>query len=312
MSTIVDLIEATVRIEQPIEAGRSTVGTGFVVKASAPDGTPRTILITANHVFAQMPRDKASVGFRMRDVDGQWRYAPVSIRIRDAQGDPLWTRHPTQDVAGIELPPGVTEEGVPVRELPGASALEGLDIDPGDEMMVLGYPHGFSANRAGFPILRSGRVASFPLSPADRYPTYMLDFSVFAGNSGGPVYVVVTGPPGQPLPSGPSVVVTGVLTQQIKFEGDRLEIGNVTQADFIEETMKLMGAVKPVEVATTTGVLPENDAEPAVAPDPPTAGERLQEAWNTLLVDVRVLARRAWIVVRDTVMDWTTPKPRRT
>lgn len=310
MSTIVDLIEATVRIEQPIEAGRSTVGTGFVVKASAPDGTPRTILITANHVFAQMPRDKASVGFRLRDAEGQWRYAPVSVRIRDADGDPLWTRHPTQDVAGLELPPGVTDEGVPVRELPGARALDTLNVAPGDEMMVLGYPQGFSANKAGFPILRSGRVASFPLSPADRYPTYMLDFSVFAGNSGGPVYIVVTGPPGQP--PGPGVVVTGVLTQQIKFEGDRLEIGNVTQADFIEETMKLMGAVKPVEVATTTGVLPESDAEPAAGPEPPSARERLQEAWDDFVVDLRVLVRRAWIVVRDTLMDWTTPKPRRT
>lgn len=311
MSSIVDLIEATVRIEQQVEEGRATVGTGFIVKATAADGAPRTILITANHVLAQMPRDKASVGFRVRSPTGEWRFAPVSIRIRDADGDPLWTRHPTQDVAGIELPPGVTDEGLPASELPGARALQALGVEPGDEMMVLGYPHGFSANKAGFPILRSGRVASFPLSPADRYPTYMLDFSVFSGNSGGPVYVVATGPPSRPLPEGPTVVITGILTQQIKFEGDRLEIGNVTQADFIEETMTLMGAVQPVEVATSDAVLPESDPEPASDPEP-TPAERLQEAWDTFVTDLGVLARRAWIVLRDTLLGWTTPDPKRT
>lgn len=310
MSSIVDLIEATVRIEQTIAEGRATVGTGFIVKATAADGTPRTILITANHVLAQMPRDKANVGFRARDPDGQWRYTPVSIRIRDADGDPLWTRHPTQDIAGIELPAGVTDEGLSASQLPGARALDVLGVEPGDEMMVLGYPHGFSANQAGFPILRSGRVASFPLSPADRYPTYMLDFSVFAGNSGGPVYVVAAGPPGRPLPGGPTVVITGVLTQQIKFQGDRLEIGNVTQADFIDETMKLMGAVEPVEIAASQSVLPRSDPEPAADPQP-SAGQRLKEAWDTLVTDLGVLIRRAWIVVRDTVAAWTTPHPKR-
>lgn len=310
MSSIVDLIEATVRIEQTIAEGRATVGTGFIVKATAADGTPRTILITANHVLAQMPRDKASVGFRTRGPDGEWRYAPVSVRIRDASGDPLWTRHPTQDVAGIGLPQGVTDEGIPVAELPGARALDTLGIEPGDEMMVLGYPHGFSANRAGFPILRSGRVASFPLSPADRYPTYMLDFSVFAGNSGGPVYVVAAGTKGHALPSGPRVVITGLLTQQIKFEGDRLEIGNVTQADYIDETMTLMGAVQPVEVGITRATLPESDPEPAATP-PPSPRERLKEAWDTFVTDLGVLVRRAWILARDAVMGWTTPDPKR-
>lgn len=310
MSSIVDLIEATVRIEQPIAAGRSTVGTGFVVQATAEDGSPRTILITANHVFATMPRDKASVGFRLRDEAGDWRYSPISVRIRDADGAPLWTRHPTQDVAAIELPAGVTNEGLPASELPGARALETLGVEPGDEMMVLGFPRGFSANKAGFPILRAGRVASFPLSPADRYPTYMLDFSVFGGNSGGPVYVVVNGPPGPAATVGPRVVVTGILTQQIKLDGDRLEIGNITQADFIEETMALMGAVEPAEVAASQSVLPQSDPEPAADPQP-SAGERLKEAWHALITDIGVLARRAWIVLRDAFLSWTTPAPKR-
>ncbi len=46
------------------------------------------------------------------------------------------------------------------------------------------------ANDAGFPILRSGKIASYPLLPTGQTKTFLLDFMVFKGNSGGPVYMV--------------------------------------------------------------------------------------------------------------------------
>jgi len=312
MSDVVDLIQATVRLEQPAVGGAGTVGTGFVVTASAPDGSPRVVLITANHVFSQMRGDKAKVGFRVVDSTGEWRYAPVAVRIRDAAGDPLWTKHPVHDVAAIELPAGVTGAGLPASDLTGNRGLEKLQIEPGDEMMVLGYPHGFSANSAGFPILRSGRVASYPLSPASRYPTYLLDFSVFAGNSGGPVYVVRSGRPaaggGNPASS---VLITGLLTQQMKLNDDRLAIGNVTQADYIVETISLMAGVEPAEVAPTKGRLPTSDPIPAAGGPQPSATDRLREAWSATLTDIGILFRRAWIVLKQAVLERTTPDARR-
>jgi len=62
-------------------------------------------------------------------------------------------------------------------------------IIPGDKLFILGYPFGLEANDAGFPILRTGTVASHPLSPIKYYKTFLLDFDVFGGNSGGPVFV---------------------------------------------------------------------------------------------------------------------------
>jgi hypothetical protein len=307
MSDVVDLMAATVRLEQVVAEGESTVGTGFVVVSRKPDGAPRTILITAHHVFAGMPFDKAKVGFRVQETDGAWRYAPVNVRIRDAGGGPLWTRHPTQDVAAIELPDGVALAALPATELPGERALETLRIQPGAEMMTLGFPRGLSANAAGFPILRSGRIASYPLSPADRYPTYLVDFDVFGGNSGGPVYVLTPGA-GRATPQ---VVITGILTQQIQIEDERLSIGNVTQADFITETVSLMAGSAPAEVAAASGVLPQMDPTPASSIPPPSARSRLAQAWHAVVDDVAVLFRRIWIVLRDTVMDLTTPDPRR-
>ncbi len=307
MSDVVDVMAATVRLEQLIGGGQSTVGTGFVVLAQAPDGAPRTILITAHHVFANMPNDKAKVGFRAQDPEGGWRYAPVNVRIRDAEGGPLWTRHPTQDVAAIELPEGVTTAALPTTQLPGERALEILGVQPGTEMMTLGFPYGLSANTAGFPILRSGRVASYPLSPADRYPTYLVDFDVFGGNSGGPVYALAPGA----SRATPQVVITGLLTQQIKLDEQRLSIGNVTQADFITETISLMAAVGPTEVATAEGVLPRIEPAPASGLPAPSAHARLQEAWRTVVEDVSILLRRLWIVLRDGFLALITPEARR-
>jgi hypothetical protein len=307
MSDVVDVMAATVRLEQLIGGGQSTVGTGFVVVAEAPDGAPRTILITAHHVFANMPNDKAKVGFRAQDPEGDWRYAPVNVRIRDAEGEPLWTRHPTQDVAAIELPEGVTTAALPAAQLPGERALEILGVQPGTEMMTLGFPYGLSANTAGFPILRSGRVASYPLSPADRYPTYLVDFDVFGGNSGGPVYALAPGS----ARATPQVVITGLLTQQIKLDEQRLSIGNVTQADFITETISLMGHVGPTEVATAEGVLPRIEPAPASGLPAPSAQARLQEAWRTVVEDVSILLRRLWIVLRDGFLALITPEARR-
>jgi hypothetical protein len=310
VTSTLDLIQATVRLEQPIGNGVSTVGTGFVIRATHPDGSPQAVLVTANHVFARMPRDKAQVGFRAANAKGEWRFAPVSIRIRDADGKPMWTRHPTQDVAAIELPASVAVVGVPAKELPGERALATLRVSPGDEMMVLGYPRGFAANRAGFPILRAGRVASFPLSPAERYPTYMLDFSVFAGNSGGPVYIALK-PRASRQESGNPIVITGLLTQQIKISGDRLAIGNVTQADFISETISLLGGEGPTEMETAKGELPRNDPQPAYSGPRPTSKDRLREAWRTTIDDFKILIRRAWIVTRDRVAGWLTPRAKR-
>ena len=172
-------------------------------------------------------------------------------------------------------------------------------------MMVLGYPRGFSANDAGFPILRAGRVASYPLTPPARYPTYLLDFSVFAGNSGGPVYVLrsVNGRP-------PQVLVTGILTQELRLKEHRLEIGNVTHAAYVAETLSLMSGSPAAEVTPTDGVLPKADPMPASSGADPSALARLREGWHHVMTDLAILARRTWIVVRQTVLAWITPEPR--
>ncbi|MGI8841622.1 MAG: trypsin-like serine peptidase [Caulobacteraceae bacterium] len=240
----VDLISATVQVEQSLGDGTRAVGTGFLLSDPTSNGTPRVVLVTANHVFERMPGDEASVGFRVEERDGSWRYAPRKIAIRKA-GRELWTHHASRDVACIAItaPPAFARAAIPLSWLADDDAFDKYQLGPGDEMMALGFPQGLAANPAGFPILRSGRVASYPLGPSSAFPTFLLDFHVFPGNSGGPVYLEDglhrrADAPGAPEPQ----LIAGMLTQQVELNSENLEIGIVTQAKFIRETVGLLDA----------------------------------------------------------------------
>ena len=239
----VELIHATVQIEQPLGDGTRTVGTGFLINAPTLDGQPRTVLVTANHVLQRMPGLQARIGYRIANADGSWSYAPQKVDIRDADGNPRWTEHPKRDVAAIAItaPPEFAKAAIPKDWLAGDETFSTYAVGAGDQMMALGFPRGLSANPAGFPILRAGRVASFPLAPAAAFPTFLLDFTVFPGNSGGPVFMAegVRRRPG----GGESQEVqfiAGLLTQQVELNSERLEIGIVTHARYVHETLALL------------------------------------------------------------------------
>jgi hypothetical protein len=238
----VDLIQATVQLEQPLGDGSRTVGTGFLIADIDPDGRPRTILITAAHVFDRMPSISARIGYRVQAQDGVWRYDPQALKIRN--GDhPLWVKHPGRDVAAIVVtaPAEFAKAAIPLAWLAKDDTFGTYNLGPGDEMMALGFPRGLSANPAGFPILRSGRVASYPLAPASAFPTFLMDFAVFPGNSGGPVFMA-QGARRRPGATEAQEVqfVAGILTQQVELSGERLEIGIVTHAKYIRETISLL------------------------------------------------------------------------
>lgn len=243
----VAVMEATVKIEQRLADGGRSVGTGFLVSDVTPDGRPRVTLITAGHVLADMPQASASLGFRILDPDSNWSFSPANLRIRDDAGRPLWTAHPDRDVAVIvvEAPSELARKALPVAYLAGDDTLSRNGVAPGAEMMALGFPRGLSSNAAGFPILRAGKIASYPVGPSAAAPTFLVDFSVFPGNSGGPVFATRAGAEA----NGPSEFVAGILTQQVEVGRERLDIGIVTHARYVRETIRMLdGQHLPAEV----------------------------------------------------------------
>jgi hypothetical protein len=262
----VDLIRATVQLEQPLGDGSRTVGTGFLSEDPTPDGRPRTSLVTAAHVLDKMPSVSAKIGYRIQSADGVWRYDPHTLKIRD--GDhPLWVKHPTRDVAAIvvEAPPEFAKAAIPLAWLAQDDTFNKYSLGPGDEMMALGFPRGLSANPAGFPILRSGRVASYPLAPASVFPTFLMDFSVFPGNSGGPVFMA-QGARRRPGSTESQEVqfVAGMLTQQVELSGERLEIGIVTHAKYIRETVAQIDKLDAPPLIQAKPAKPDGPPTPVV------------------------------------------------
>jgi S1-C subfamily serine protease len=259
-----ELIHATVQLEQPLGDGTRTVGTGFLIQSVGKDGAPQTVLITANHVLSKMPGGEARIGYRTENPDGSWSYSPQTLQIRDKAGGELWTHHPSRDVAAISItaPPEFAKAAIPINWLADDDTFTKDEVGAGDEMMALGFPRGLAANQAGFPILRAGRIASYPIAPAKIFPTFLLDFSVFPGNSGGPVFM-----------SGEARrrVGAGILTQQVELNSERLEIGIVTHAKFIRETIALMNdPLTPVITARNDSDVSgakAASAEEAVSPD---------------------------------------------
>lgn len=300
LDAAVNLVEATVQLQQVLPSGHTTVGTGFLVSAHNADGSPRTILITAKHVFVDMEGQTAEVGYRTDRPDGTWSFTPQTLRIRDEDGKALWTSHPNQDVAAITIkaPKAFADAAIPVNYLATDEDLARQRIGYGEELLILGYPRGLSANGAGFPILRSGRVASYPVSSAVS-PTFLLDFSVFPGNSGGPVF---TSSSLKRTSSGAArPLIAGLLTQSVEFERQPLGIGVVTHARYISETIDLLyGGHRPVQAAPAEPPPPPKPSMPQAQPAAETHGPAL---WRPLawvrdgLADAWSAVGRAWWVV---------------
>ena len=238
----VGLINATVQVDQPNDDNTRRVGTAFLIDAPRADGTPRTVLVTAAHVLEGMPKPEARVGWRVNMPDGRWRYSPEPLTIRSETGTGVWTRHPDFDVAVMEIsaPPAFARAAIPLAWLADDQVFDTWQIGPGDEFLTLGYPYGYSANTAGFAILKTGRIASWPLTPISRFPSFLLDYAVFPGDSGGPVFWTPTARklPGTAEPDHP--FIAGVLIQEMRVSGESIGIGVVTHAQYVREAIALM------------------------------------------------------------------------
>lgn len=241
------LMHCTYQIFGPSdEPNELTAGTVFVMgvpEVNQP-GTGQSVLVTASHVLEEIKGEEATMYLREKMPDGKYVRRTHTLQIRRGHA-PLWVRHPEVDVAlmNVDLPDFVSKQA---EEIPFLSTnlladdavMEELEIHPGDELLSLGYPLGLGANDAGFPILRRGTIASYPLIPASETKSFLFDFEVFPGNSGGPVYFVDQDRIyGGALHFGQTVFfVAGVIIEQ----HEQLRLAIVAPAQFIKETLLLL------------------------------------------------------------------------
>lgn len=240
------MMNATFRIVGPSAEvpGALYTGTGFLVGKPSADDSRKVffVAVTALHVLQGIQGDVAYAVMRGKDAVPQFQRVQVPFQIRQ-QGAPAWKQHSSEDVAVmyIRLPTNHAMEVVPEDLLATDEAFEKYGFHPGDEVSAMGYPFGYEVNQFGFPLLRSGRIASYPLTPVRVMKQFFVDFSAFGGNSGGPVYISSQNRTyNNTMNIGSTVFrVLGVITQNVTSP-DRSQNAGITKvvhAQFIREAI---------------------------------------------------------------------------
>jgi len=228
---------------------RSSTATCFVVTRPDADDTRRQelILVTAAHVLEKMSGDECRIVLRARGEDGSFVREEVPLKIRSANRS-LWIKHPQVDVAALKLtlPAGRTLDALNLERLAREPAIETGKLHSAKEVWIPCYPAQLEANSAGFPILRRGAVASFPLTPIRRFRTYLVDYRTFGGDSGAPVMMRDRETPAKvtdrPLVVGLVIGQHRETTRSVTPVEERtvhrpLELAIVVHAEFIRQTI---------------------------------------------------------------------------
>jgi hypothetical protein len=164
---------------------KDSTATGLLVKNGE-----ATYLVTANHVFDKIKDPTILLVGRKKNPDqAQFQRKDLSVTIRSVDGKPLWKKHPKLDLAVLLLPKELTAKeeltALPVSAL--ATAEDAKGIHTGDVVFAAVFPERDEANGAGFPIIRKGAIASYPIVPIASHTQFLIDMTAFGGDSGGPV-----------------------------------------------------------------------------------------------------------------------------
>lgn len=214
--------------------------TCFFVARDAPDKA--LYLVTAAHTFQRTKKENGIVVLREVKPDASYERHDHQVRIRSGE-KPLWIKHPSQDVAVLKLTEPLPFPVVPlsVSLLADREKLKASKVHICSPLFILTYPQRFESNPASFPVGRQGVFASPPLLPASAQPVFLADFTTFAGDSGGPVFIDSGN--GKPL-------VVGIVFNQ-HYHDEKLtteyeetlihhplNVGGVLHSEFVLETIE--------------------------------------------------------------------------
>ena len=193
-------------------ANETSTAAGTVVCYETADDHTKCVIVTADHVLRQMKGDSFVLVSRSRNGDGYQRQE-IRVSIR-SDGKPLWIKHAEHDVAVLPLPDSVQVDALPFDSLATENLL--AKVHAGDAVWLAVFPERSEANGAGFPILRNGTLASYPITPVKPNPMFLVDTTSWKGDSGGPViHQSLRSPSGGPIVLG---IVRGMrnITDTVK------------------------------------------------------------------------------------------------
>ena len=228
---------------------------------SAPSGV-RPILITSAHVLTSAPHGPFYLIVREQAPGEEPIIGVVQFTCDPTVPAPFFV-HPTKDVAVMELDvPQEFAGDVPLPSFIDESAIGRANdqIHVGDDLLVLGFPHVLPGTEGAFGVLRSGKMASYCVGAAPGTKNYLINTTVFGGDSGAPVFTA-------DRYHGPKLV--GILTQRIGEKEAGIPLAVAINASIIREALDLQSLYGRVRVGQEEAV---GMARPAKQPQVRLAG----------------------------------------
>lgn len=178
-------------------AKRSWVATGFLfgklISATVPDDKKqwRLWLITNKHVLAGL----RSIYVKFNSAIGP-NSTDYLVPLIARNGKAHWIGHPTDsvDVAAISVPAHFLYADNRLfnyfqseSHVADKASLKAQEVTEGDRVFVLGFPMGLVAPDRQYVICRGGVIARIRDFLEEKATDFLVDATVFPGNSGGPV-----------------------------------------------------------------------------------------------------------------------------
>jgi hypothetical protein len=213
-------------------------GAGIVVSmpGAASVGGTKVAIVTTAHLLETARKGPVFVALRVPDAEGNAEAAVLTYYPPRTSGK-FYVRHPRHDVAAFSL--DISSAVAPFVSFPtclefGELARPGVSLHAGDEVFFAGFPVVMPYLPGVFPILRSGRVASYPVGTPQVDDMFCIDADTHSGDSGAPVF---------PVRSGRRPRLAGMIVQRVEStanNGSHLAVAVHSKA--ISETLELLAA----------------------------------------------------------------------
>jgi len=166
---------------------------GFIAKNSKDPAKRQfwVFLVTNRHVF----HDKKYVHLRFNTKEGRIKTFKQSLFFFGRNRDKRWLAHKSErvDLALLNINPNIllqhSIDFIPLPEETFAYIrnFKKIGIEVGDAVYVLGFPLGISGNIQNYPCVKWGILSRIDREILKDTKSFLIDSSVFPGNSGGPV-----------------------------------------------------------------------------------------------------------------------------
>jgi S1-C subfamily serine protease len=189
-----DYLDCVVAIGFPIDDETEYVASGFFYARFLKEADGVRLyshwLVTNRHVL----ENEVSGSVRL-NPDRAQPARELRLELLDPNDEPLWTAHPDPEVdiaviplsldtirkAEIQLSKFVDEQALEMTEASSQGVSEG------DSVFTLGFPMGLIGEQRNYVIVRQGAIARIRDALAGNSKEFLVDTTVFPGNSGGPV-----------------------------------------------------------------------------------------------------------------------------